>query len=142
MKDVSQLAGVSPSTVSRVLNGTSTLVPITSETRQRVLRAAEVLKYSPHPLARGLRGAGTALLGLIVREITDPFFTAMLDAIAQEAQRRGYNLVLGHARSTIAKPSCWSAICWTSRDWLRSCRAPSWPSWRCARGGVHRVCVR
>jgi DNA-binding LacI/PurR family transcriptional regulator len=100
MKDVSQLAGVSPSTVSRVLSGASTLVPITVETRQRVLQAAEALKYSPHPLARGLRGAGTALLGLIVREIADPFFTAMLDAIAQEAQRCGYNLVLGHARSS------------------------------------------
>jgi len=100
MKDVGQLAGVSPSTVSRVLNGASTLVPITGETRQRVLQAAEALNYSPHPLARGLRGAGTALLGLIVREIADPFFTALLAAIASEAQRRGYNLVLGHAGSS------------------------------------------
>jgi DNA-binding LacI/PurR family transcriptional regulator len=100
MKDVGQLAGVSPSTVSRVLNGATSVVPITYATRQRVLQAAESLHYSPHPLARGLRGAGTALLGLIVREIADPFFTAMLDAIAQEAQRRGYNLVLGHARSS------------------------------------------
>jgi DNA-binding LacI/PurR family transcriptional regulator len=100
MKDVSLLAGVSPSTVSRVLNGASTVVPITIETRQRVLQAAEALKYSPHPLARGLRGAGTALLGLIVREIADPFFTALLDAVTLEAQRRGYNLVLGHAHSS------------------------------------------
>ena len=78
MKDVSRLAGVSQSTVSRVLSGAFTAVPITPETRDRVLRAAEALRYRPHPLARGLRGAGTALLGLIVRDIADPFFTAML----------------------------------------------------------------
>jgi DNA-binding LacI/PurR family transcriptional regulator len=100
MKDVSRLAGVSQSTVSRVLSGAYTAVPIALETRERVQRAAEALKYRPHPLARGLRGAGTALLGLIVREITDPFFTAMLNVIALEARRRGYNLVLGDARSS------------------------------------------
>ena len=100
MKDVSRLAGVSQSTVSRVLSGTYSAIPIALETRERVQRAAEALKYRPHPLARGLRGAGTALLGLIVREITDPFFTAMLNVIALEARRRGYNLVLGDARSS------------------------------------------
>src|SRR5439155_437206 len=100
MTDVSRLAGVSSSTVSRVLSGTHTAIPIALETRERVQRAAEALKYRPHPLARGLRGAGTALLGLIVREITDPFFTAMLNVIALEARRRGYNLVLGDARSS------------------------------------------
>jgi DNA-binding LacI/PurR family transcriptional regulator len=100
MKDVSRLAGVSQSTVSRVLSSTDTLVPIADETRRRVLDAAEALHYRPHPLARGLRGAGTALLGLIVREIADPFFTDMLSVIALESRRRGYNLVLGHARSS------------------------------------------
>jgi DNA-binding LacI/PurR family transcriptional regulator len=100
IKDVGRLAGVSQSTVSRVLSGADTAVPIAVATRQRVLRAAEALHYRPHPLARGLRGAGTALLGLIVREIADPFFTAMLGVIAQEARRRGYNLVLGHAHSS------------------------------------------
>ncbi len=100
LKDVSQLAGVSQSTVSRVLSGAFTAVPIAPETRERVLRAAEALRYRPHPLARGLRGAGTALLGLVVRDIVDPFFTAMLKVIALEARRRGYNLVLGDAGSS------------------------------------------
>jgi DNA-binding LacI/PurR family transcriptional regulator len=100
IKDVSRLAGVSQSTVSRVLSGGYSVVPITPETRERVLRAAQELRYRPHPLARGLRGAGTALLGLIVRDIADPFFTAMLKVIAIEARRRGYNLVLGDACSS------------------------------------------
>jgi DNA-binding LacI/PurR family transcriptional regulator len=100
LKNVGQLAGVSESTASRVLSGASTVVPIAPDTRDRVLRAAESLGYRPHPLARGLRGAGTALLGLIVRDIADPFFTAILKVIALEARRRGYNLVLGDARSS------------------------------------------
>jgi DNA-binding LacI/PurR family transcriptional regulator len=91
---------VSQSTVSRVLSGAYTAVPIAPETRDRVMRAAETLSYRPHPLARGLRGAGTALLGLIVRDIADPFFAAMLKVIAREARRRGYNLVLGNARGS------------------------------------------
>jgi DNA-binding LacI/PurR family transcriptional regulator len=100
LKDVSRVAGVSQSTVSRVLSGAQTAVPIAPETRDRVLRAAEALRYRPHPLARGLRGGGTALLGLVVRDIADPFFTAMLKVIALEARARGYNLVLGDARSS------------------------------------------
>jgi DNA-binding LacI/PurR family transcriptional regulator len=100
IKDVSRLAGVSQSTVSRVLSGGHSVVPITAQTRERVVRAAQQLRYRPHPLARGLRGAGTALLGLIVRDIADPFFTAMLRVIAAEARRRGYNLVLGDACSS------------------------------------------
>jgi DNA-binding LacI/PurR family transcriptional regulator len=103
LKEVGQLAGVSPSTVSRVLSGASTLVPITGETRLRVLQAAEALNYSPHPLARCLPPPPPPLLGLIVREIADPFFTALLNAIALEAQHRGYNLVLGHAGSSATR---------------------------------------
>jgi DNA-binding LacI/PurR family transcriptional regulator len=101
MKQVSEAAGVSQSTVSRVLNGTNGRVPIGEETRQRVLRLVEELGYRPHPLARGLRGAGTALLGLIVREIADPFFASTIEAIASEVRRHGYSLVLGHARSSV-----------------------------------------
>src|SRR5207244_13215660 len=58
--------------------------------------------YLPHLplLSFPTRRSSDLLLGLIVREITDPFFTAMLNVIALEARRRGYNLVLGDARSS------------------------------------------
>jgi len=101
MKQVSVAAGVSQSTVSRILNGKDGRVPIGEETRRRVLQLVEELGYRPHPLARGLRGAGTALLGLIVREIVDPFFAYMMEAIATEARRNGYSLMLGHAGSSV-----------------------------------------
>lgn len=101
MRDVAKATGVSQSTVSRVLSGASTVVPIAPETRERVMAAARRLGYRPNPLARGLRGSGTMLLGVIVREITDPFFAGAVDAVSTEAGRRGYNVVLGtaHARA-------------------------------------------
>ena len=101
MRDVARATGVSQSTVSRVLSGAPTVVPIAPETRERVAAAARRLGYRPNPLARGLRGARTMLLGVIVREITDPFFAGAVDAVSTEAGRRGYNVVLGtaHARA-------------------------------------------
>ena len=97
MRDVAEATGVSQSTVSRVLTGAATTVPIAPKTRERVLDAAKRLGYRPNPLARGLRGARTMLLGVIVREITDPFFAGAIEAVSIEASRRGYNVVLGHA---------------------------------------------
>jgi DNA-binding LacI/PurR family transcriptional regulator len=100
MIDIARAAGVSQSTVSRVLNGSPSRVPIASETQRRVLEMARSMGYRPNPLARGLRGAGTATLGLIVREISDPFFARAIEVIVAEARRRHFNVVLGHARSS------------------------------------------
>ncbi len=97
MQDIADALGVSQSTVSRVLTGAPMPVPINPATRQRVLDMARQMHYRPNPLARGLRGARTMLLGVIVREITDPFFTGAIDAISVAASKHGYNVVLGHA---------------------------------------------
>jgi DNA-binding LacI/PurR family transcriptional regulator len=97
MMDVARATGVSQSTVSRVLSGAPTPIPIAPATRERVMLAARSLGYRPNPLARGLRGARTGLLGVIVRDITDPFFAAAIEAVSIEAAARGYNVVLGHA---------------------------------------------
>jgi DNA-binding LacI/PurR family transcriptional regulator len=97
MRDVARMTGVSQSTVSRVLSGAPTSVPIAPATRDRIMAAARQLGYRPNPLARGLRGARTMLLGVIVREITDPFFAVAVEAVSIEAGRLGYNVVLGHA---------------------------------------------
>ena len=97
MRDIARATGVSQSTVSRVLSGTPTAVPIAEATRRRVTETAERMGYRPNPLARGLRGAPTMLLGVIVRDVTDPFFAGAIEAASLEANRRGYNVVLGHA---------------------------------------------
>jgi DNA-binding LacI/PurR family transcriptional regulator len=100
MRDIAEATGVSQSTVSRVLSGTPTAVPIAETTRTRVMETARLLGYRPNPLARGLRGAPTMLLGVIVRDVTDPFFGSAIEAASFEANRRGYNVVLGHAHAS------------------------------------------
>lgn len=99
MRDIARATGLSQSTVSRVLNQTPTVVPIAEKTRERVIATARRFGYRPNPLARGLRGASTMLLGVIVRDITDPFFAGAIEAVTVEAGRRGYNVVLGHAHA-------------------------------------------
>lgn len=97
MLDIARASGVSQSTVSRVLNDAATTVPIAAVTRERVLEAADRLGYRPNPLARGLRGAKTMLLGVIIREISDPFFATAVEAVSVRARERGHNVVLGSA---------------------------------------------
>jgi len=101
MRDIAAEAGVSQSTVSRVLNNAPTSVPIAEETRQRVKEAARRLGYRPNPLARGLRGASTMLIGAVVRDFSDPFFATAIESLAVEAMDRGYNVVLGHAHGHV-----------------------------------------
>ena len=98
MRDVAMAVGVSQSTVSRILNDAPLRVPVAPATRDRVHEAARRLGYRPNPLARALRGAKTMLLGVVVRDITDPFFATAIEALSDSARSRGYNIVLGHAR--------------------------------------------
>ena len=99
IRDVAQRAGVSKSTVSRVLSGAETAISISDETSERVLEAVQELGYRPHPGAQALRGRSTHLLGLIVREIDDPFFAQLIEVIGNVAKEKGYDLVLGYAKS-------------------------------------------
>jgi DNA-binding LacI/PurR family transcriptional regulator len=98
MRDIAAAASVSQSTVSRVLSGVETRVPIAAETRERVIEASRQLGYRPNPLARGLRGASTNLIGAVVRDFSDPFYAEAIEALVKESMAHGYNVVLGHVR--------------------------------------------
>jgi LacI family transcriptional regulator len=89
--DVARAAGVSSATVSRVLNGTSTVSPARAE---RVLQAVAELGYQPFGPARALRQQLTRVWAAIVADIENPFFTAMVRGIEDEARDRGHRLVL------------------------------------------------
>jgi DNA-binding LacI/PurR family transcriptional regulator len=95
MRDIALASGVSQSTVSRVLNDAPTRIPIAPETRERVAANARRLGYRPNPLARGLRGAPTMLIGAIMRDFSDPFFADAIEALAVEATKHDYNVVVG-----------------------------------------------
>jgi DNA-binding LacI/PurR family transcriptional regulator len=101
MRDIAAAAGVSQSTVSRVLSNAPTAVPIAPETRERVIQTARQLGYRPNPLARGLRGASTNLIGAVVRDFSDPFFAGAIEALVIESRAHGYNVVLGHVHSRL-----------------------------------------
>jgi LacI family transcriptional regulator len=96
LRHVAGASGVSITTVSRILNGRESGVPIRDETRQRVLAVAAEMGYKPNLLARGLRGSRSSLLGVIARDISDPFHTQILRGINAAAQARDYRLFLGH----------------------------------------------
>jgi DNA-binding LacI/PurR family transcriptional regulator len=93
--DVASRAGVSISTVSRVLNGSSYVEP---EKRGRVLAAVEALGFSPWPAARALAGKGTRTLGLLVPEISGDFFVPLLRGIESAARESGYELLIQTTR--------------------------------------------
>ena len=93
IKDVARLAGVSVATVSRVINNS----PKASESsRTAVLAAMEGLQYHPNANARALAQQSTETLGLIVSDVSDPFFGAMVKAVEQVAYATHNFLLIGN----------------------------------------------
>ena len=71
-------------------------MPIREETRKRVLSAAADLGYKPNLLARGLRGSRSSLIGVIARDVSDPFHIQILQGINEVTRAREFRLFLGH----------------------------------------------
>ena len=92
IKNIAKQIGVSHSTVSRALSG-STLVA--DETAERIRKVANDLGYSPSAAARSLKTKRTQVLGVIVSSIADPFFSEILYGIEECAQEVGYSLIIG-----------------------------------------------
>lgn len=90
IKDVAKRAGVSTATVSHVINQTRF---VSEETRQRVLEAIEDLNYQPSAIARGLATNATQTIGLIVSDITNPFFTAVARGVEDNITGHGYHTI-------------------------------------------------
>ena len=91
IRDVARLASVSVATVSNVLNNTAKVSP---ELLARVRAAVDKLGYSPDAAARSLRRRSSGLLGLIVADITNPFFSELFEAIELAAAARGFSVIL------------------------------------------------
>ncbi len=90
-KDVARQAGVSIATVSHVINKTRF---VSDETRRKVLDAIDALGYRPNAVARSLVTRSTCKIGLVIAEITNPFFTVAARGVEEEALNHQYNIVL------------------------------------------------
>lgn len=91
ISDVARRAGVSPATVSRVLTGSA---KVTDETRQRVMDVVDELGYRPSAVAQSLRRRSTAVLGLVVTDITNPFYPEVVRGAEDAAAAAGRSVLL------------------------------------------------
>jgi LacI family transcriptional regulator len=102
IKDVAQAAGVSTATVSHVINNTRY---VTDETRARVLETIERLNYYPNAQARSLALGRSSTLGLVISDITNPFFPDLVKSIERAAFERGYDVVLANTSYDLTRTS-------------------------------------
>ena len=91
IKDIAEQAGVSAATVSRYLNNTPGAM--TDETRARIAEVVERTGYRPLAAARSLRTDRSQLLGVVLADISNPYSSAMLEALSREAETAGYSLM-------------------------------------------------
>ncbi len=90
IRDVARIAGVSPATVSRVMNGTAN---VDADKTKRVYDAIRKTGFVPNEVARSLFKKSAKLIGLIIPSITNPFFTELADAVEKAADEKGFRVV-------------------------------------------------
>ncbi len=90
--DISEKAGVSTATVSRVINNSPL---VTEKTRQKVVKIIEDMQYHPNPAARSLAGQTTQTLGVLFPDFDSGFYSEVLLGIDEEAARRDYHIMTG-----------------------------------------------
>lgn len=100
IQEVAKMAGVSPSTVSRALNG---FPGISEKTRQKVIEIAKKLNYKPNYRGQILTTKSTKNIGLLITDITNPFFPELVRGAEETASESGYTILLGNTSESIDK---------------------------------------
>lgn len=100
IRDVAELAGVHPSTVSRVINNDSR---ISEKTKNKVLLIIKKLGYTPNAIARGLKIKRTYTLGMLIPDITNPFFAEIARGVEDAANANGFNIILCNTDDKLKK---------------------------------------
>ena len=112
--EVARLAGVSTATASRVVGEVD--YPVSQATRERVLEAARQLDYVPNALARGLLKSTVPIVGVIVHDITDPYFNEVVRGVEDAATAAGYLVITCSSDRDPARQNSYARL-------LRSLRA-------------------
>jgi LacI family transcriptional regulator len=100
LKNIADRLGISETTVSRALSGQASKYRISQETEKEVLDLAEELHFSPNQLARSLRLQKTHTIGLMIPDISNPFFANIARNIEKEARKLGYSVILADTEET------------------------------------------
>lgn len=98
MEDIARKANVSRATVSRVLSGHPS---VKATTRSKVMYWVKELNYQPNFVARSLAGNKTKIIGVIVPEISNPFYAELIEAIENQANYEGYSILLSTTKKNI-----------------------------------------
>ena len=91
LRDIASLTGFSINTVSRALNNKE---EVNTDTRTKILAAAAQFGYRPNRLAKGLRSNKTGTIGIVVADVANPFFSALVKGIARAARELDYSIIL------------------------------------------------
>lgn len=93
--EIAQLCNVSKATVSRVINNSPTGVG--EETRQRILKTIEELRYRPNTLARGVATSRSRMVGLIIPDVSNFFYPKIIRGVMDYMESKGYSVILGNS---------------------------------------------
>src|SRR5258708_36411874 len=96
MHDVAKLAGVSQSTVSRVLSQSTSVVPISEKTVRRVQEAVDQLGYYPNLTARSLRAQQTNMIAIMIADISNPFYHSIVRTVQDIARHHQYDVLIAN----------------------------------------------
>ena len=100
MKEIAKKAGVSQTTVSRVISGNTSVSP---EIKANVMEWVRKLDYQPNIIAQGLVGNKTLLIGVIITDISNPFFSDIIKSIENETANYGYSIILCNTDGDLEK---------------------------------------
>jgi len=95
LQDLANKLGLSKALVSSVLNGNGDKIGISKQTQERVKKLAKEMNYRPNMIARALKTQEIKTIGLIVSDISNPFYSNMARGIEDELAKQGYNLIIG-----------------------------------------------
>ena len=110
--DVAKLAGVTPTTVSRVINNRGY---ISEKTRNKVNEAMDQLGYQPNEIARSLTKQKSNTIGLIVPHISHPYFAKLISNLENEAAKSGYKIILCNSKEKAEKEKQYLDMCKSNR---------------------------